>query len=123
MSGGTRAPLAADFPAVDAGKVFGVGFNASGQVVMGAGQTGIMGVLVLTKKMNAGDIVDVMRSGEITEFDLAPQAIGVAGTAYEAAAATGVVSTLEGAVATDTFIGHTVEAGRLVVNVIPKVGV
>ena len=47
--GGFRAPLAANFPSADLEKIFGVGLNASGQVVKGAGASGIVGVLVLTK--------------------------------------------------------------------------
>lgn len=107
VSGGFRAPLAADWLSGDVNTVFGVGLDVNGRVVKGAGQTGVIGVLVLTKVRKAGDIVDVMTDGEVVEFTP-----GVAGTVYFAAAAGGVVSTTN----TGTRLGHTVEATRLVVR-------
>lgn len=108
-AGGFRAPLAADWLPADIGKAFGVGLNANGQVVKGAGNTGILAVLVLTKAYKAGQIVDSMTDGEIVEFG------GTAGTVYFAATTTGVVSTTN----TGIRVGHTVEGGRLVVRVTP----
>lgn len=108
FGGGFRAPLAADFPTADHGKIFGVGLNASGQVVKGAGVTGILGLLILTSRKRATEIVDVMTNGEIVEAAL------TAGTVYFADATTGVL----GATGTGkTRSGFTVEADRLVVRV------
>jgi hypothetical protein len=113
-AGGFRAPLAADQVKTN-GNVggatgpLGVGLNASGQVVLGQGNTGIVGVLVLTEDKKAGDIVDVMTAGEITDIT------GTAGTTYTANTTTGVVSTAA-ASATQIRVGHTVEAGRLIVR-------
>lgn len=107
ISGGFRAPLAADFAAGNVEIPHGVGLNANGQVVLGGGNTGVKGVLVLTGPKNAGDVVDVMTDGEMVEAGL------TAGTNYYAAVASGNVGTTN----TDTYVGHTVEADRLIVRV------
>lgn len=104
-AGGFRAPLAANFASGNLSVPKGVGLDATGKVVIGAGQTGVVGILILTKVRNAGDIVDVMTDGEIVEFS------GVAGTVYYSAA-DGTISTTN----TGTRLGHTVEATRLVVR-------
>jgi hypothetical protein len=106
VSGGTRAALAADY--TGSANAVGVGLNSSGRVVPGAGQTGVIGVICQPKNKKAGDIVDVMRSGEIVEF------AGAAGTVYTADTTTGAIAT-SAASATKTPIGYTVEATRLVV--------
>ncbi|ARW57101.1 hypothetical protein SEA_RIPARIAN_15 [Mycobacterium phage Riparian] len=67
-NGGYRAPLASDFSASNRERLLGVGHDAQGRVVIGAGVSGITGVLVLTKARKAGEIIDVMTSGEIVEF-------------------------------------------------------
>jgi hypothetical protein len=107
ISGGFRAPLDANWGQALVGVPTGVGLNANGRIVAGAGNTGVLGVLVIDSVKNAGDIVDTMTSGEIVDVaDLD------AGTAYFAATADGVVSDVN----TGTAIGHTVEATRLVVR-------
>jgi len=117
--GGFRAPLAVAWDAADAGKPYGVGINGQGAIVKGAGTSGIVGVLILTKAYPAGTVVDVMKFGEITEF--APTATapgtgsGAAGTEYYAAAATGVISSATAA--GSQYVGHTVEASRLIAAV------
>lgn len=106
VSGGFRAPLNADWADGDVGLAFGVGLNASGRVVKGAGQSGVRAVLVVDAKgYKAGDIVDCMTQGEIVEVAL------VAGTRYVANTGTGVLAT-----ATGTEVGYTVEATRLIVR-------
>lgn len=109
-AGGFRAPLAADWLDADIKKVFGVGLNASGQVVKGAGNSGFVGVIVLTKALDAGDIVDIMTNGEIVDFT------GVAGTKYFADATTGVVNATSAA--GKQLVGWTVQASRLVVRTV-----
>lgn len=105
-AGGFRAALAADW-AYD-GTPFGVGLNASGQVVKGSGNSGMVGVLIVPQALKAGDIVDIMTNGEIVAFG------GVAGTRYFANATTGVISSTS---ATGAFrVGATVKADRLVVR-------
>lgn len=110
--GGFRAPLAADF-STPLSTMRSVGLNASGQVVVGAGNTGLLGILILTKAMKAGDIVDVMTSGEIVEAGLA------AGTVYYLQGDGTVATTAPAAGAAGVRAGHTVEATRLVVRVSP----
>lgn len=111
--GGFRAPLAADQDATpggvgDSDAPIAVGLNSDGEVVPGEGNSGVVGVLCLTQSKRAGDIVDVMTDGDVVEFG------GTAGTAYFGATADGEIST--GSTG-DVYLGHTVEANRLVVRV------
>lgn len=125
ISGGFRAPLAADTPATSKTGNFnpiGVGLDVNGRVVPGAGNSGLKGVLVTTKNLKAGDVVDVMTDGEIVEF------AGVSGTSYWADGVTGVIAAGvaggaapaagAGTGAGSIRIGATVEATRLVVRVV-----
>ncbi|QFG08155.1 minor capsid protein [Gordonia phage GretelLyn] len=108
-SNGFRAILNADFTDdTKFGVPLGVGLNANGLLVIGAGQTGIVGVMILGKKKKAGAAVDTMTSGEITGF------AGAAGTKYFADASTGEISATDGA--GKTFVGFTAEADRLIVR-------
>lgn len=115
ISGGFRAPLNADWLDADVAVPVGVGLNANGRVVKGAGNTGgPTGVLVVDARgKKAGEIVDVMTHGEIVDnTGLA------AGTTYFVTDAAGVVeAAVPAAGANKTKIGHTVEAQRLVVRV------
>lgn len=127
-TGGFRAPLAADFGtggnAADLGKVWAVGLDANGRVVKGAGQSGIVGVLILTTEKYALDVVDVMTHGEIvdinpvTPFDgftaATVAAATLAGTKYYAVPGTGLIDSTATA---NRAIGYTVEKSRLVVRV------
>lgn len=106
--GGFRAPLAAAWDAADAGVPTGVGLDANGRIVAGAGNTGVIAVLVLDAATPAGTVVDPMTDGEIVDCEDLD-----AGTAYYAATADGVVSDTD----TGIYVGHTVEAARLVVRV------
>lgn len=113
--GGFRAPLAADFDPADVEKLIGVGLDANGRVVKGAGNTGIRGVLVLTMARKAGEVIDVMTDGEIVEFEGAGGVPGKdlakAGTNYSVSAAGAIA---EGT--TGTYVGCTVQNHRLVVR-------
>jgi hypothetical protein len=108
ISGGFRAPLAAAVTSDDVGKPLAVGLDANGRVVVGAGNSGVLGVYVADEPKAAGDVADCMTAGEIVEV-----ASLAAGTAYYGASADGAVSTTN----TGTYLGHTVEATRLVVRV------
>lgn len=120
-TGGFRAPLAADWLPADINKLLGVGMNATGEIVIGAGTSGIVGVLVLTKARKAGEIIDTMTDGEIVEFGLTSgEPVSTPGTVYYVTAATGVVSA--GAGAGKVRVGHTVEKDRLIVRFDPEVG-
>jgi hypothetical protein len=108
ISGGFRAKLAANTTA--AATPIGVGLNANGEVVAGAGVTGVLGVLSLTKNKLAGDVIDVMTAGEMVDI-----AGMTAGDVITANTTTGVLSDTA-ASATQTPVGFTVEATRLVVR-------
>jgi len=113
ISGGTRGVLAADL-AKNGGvnqNGIGVGVNSSGLIVPGAGNTGVIGVLVVTRDMKAGDTVDVMSHGDCVE---ATSAL-TAGTVITADTTTGALG-VTAASATKTPIGYMMEAGRLVVR-------
>lgn len=111
IAGGFRGLLAANYTGATA--VIGVGIDASGHVVVGAGQTGIVGVINSPLDKKAGAVIDVMTSGEIVEMGL------VAGTVYTANTTTGVVSSAA-ASATQKVVGFTVEGGRLIVRMLPN---
>lgn len=111
ISGGFRAPLNAAY--TGAAAPIGVGLNSSGRVVAGAGQTGIIGVVCCPYDKAAGDIIDVMTSGELVELG------GSAGTVYTANTTTGAV-TSGAASATQIVVGFTVEADRLIVRITPE---
>lgn len=109
--GSFRAPLNADLAAGAA--PLGVGINSSGRVVVGAGQTGVVGVVVNPYAKKAGDIIDVLKLGQLVEFG------GAAATIYTANTTTGVISN-GAASATQKVIGFTVEADRLIIDVGPN---
>lgn len=114
ISGGFRAPLAAAWGDSLVGVPTGVGLNASGRIVAGAGNTGVLGVLVIDSAKAAGDIVDTMTAGEIVDLDTDDFA---AGTVYYAADADGTLgATAPAAGVNDARVGHTVEETRLVVR-------
>jgi len=107
--GVTRGILAADIVQADWNKPIPVGINASGLVVKGAGQSGVIGVVVCDKtNYKAGRPCDIFGNGS----ELVGCANLVAGQKYYSDAA-GVVSTT----ATGTYLGYTVEADRLIVMV------
>lgn len=134
ISGGFRGRLNAALTLTDGsiGPV-GVSLNASGRVVVGTGgQSGLVGILVKNVARGpvgqwgtsmqggtpnayapigaqAGDVVDIMTSGEIVDLDVDDFP---AGTKFYSDAA-GVISSTN----TGTPIGYTVEAGRLIVRV------
>jgi hypothetical protein len=116
--GNTRARLAADWVAAD-GVPIGVGLDATGKVVVGAGTTGIVGIVVLVKEnKKAGDTVDIMTAGDIVECPSVAAAFA-AGTIITANTTTGVLSVTVPS-ATQAYVGFTVEAGRLVVRQIGR---
>ena len=107
ISGGFRAQLNANYTTPEV--ALGVGLNASGRIVPGNSATGIKGVICMGRAMRAGEVIDAMTDGEIVEVPTIP-----GGTNVYAAAADGALTTTA---AGNTYVGHTVEAGRLVVRV------
>lgn len=91
---GFRARVAVDYPDADLGKIFGCGINSAGNVVKGAGQTGIIGIMVVTQKpgrvgpLREVAVIDVMTNGCVTDFGPSDQLsipgvnFGAAGTRY-----------------------------------------
>lgn len=130
--GNYRANLAAALPPQFVEHLVAVGHDADGRVVWGGGQTGITGVICLTKAYPAGKRIDVHTNGEVVEFGPNDHTaendsgtakpgvdLGEAGTVY--------YGNTDGTV-TDTpgvgsvRIGHTVEPHRLILRVSPQVG-
>lgn len=109
-----RARLAANWLAADIGVIVGVGLDASGRIVKGAGNTGVVGVLVLSKVRNAGEAVDILKRGEVVGgAQVIVGTAAVAGTSYNISAAGVVTATAAGVQGT---LGHTVEIDRFVVD-------
>ncbi len=112
--GGFRAPIGFNTTAAQMGVAFGVGLDVNGRVQLGGANTGIKGVMVNTSAKSVGDIVDIMTFGELVEFP------GVPGTNYFSVLADGTITTAADTGGTtpipNTFVGHTVEATRLVVR-------
>jgi hypothetical protein len=108
-AGAHRAPLGVAWLAADLNKIFGVGLNSSGQLVKGAGTSGVIGVLVLDKAKAVGEIVDYMNAGEIVEAALSDGTTAIAaGVAVYVVPGTGLLSV---ASTGNIKIGHTAEGG------------
>lgn len=112
--GSFRGRLAANWLAADVGVIVGVGFDANGRVVKGAGNTGVVGVVCLSKVRNAGEAIDVVKRGEaVGGAQVIVGTAALAGTSYSISA-TGVV-TAEAA-GTRGTLGLTAEKDRLIVD-------
>lgn len=98
ISGGFRGKLKAALvvaTAADKEKLFGVSIEAAtGLLVLGGAATAIVGVINVRESKAAGDIVDVMTSGEITDFYFLNDGTTatVLGTAYYADNVTGALT-------------------------------
>jgi hypothetical protein len=108
--GTTRARLNADWLAADVGEVIGVGLNASGRVVKGAGNTGCIGVLVMSQVRNAGHPVDILKFCEIVGGS---GALAVAGTSFNISNAGVIAAAAAGA---SGNLGHSIEADRIYIS-------
>ena len=113
VSGGFRAPLAALIAVADKDKVFAVALNTSGQVVRTGITTAIQGVICPTKAMAAGDMIDVMTSGEIVEATM------TVGTAFTAGVPVygHADGTVNGTVTASRVVGNMVELDRMIVRI------
>lgn len=114
-----------------ANQVLAVGHNSNGAVVVGGGQTGVCGLMIIPVGVDihgelldgginnmAGDPTDVGAHGEITNFT----PFAASGTAPAAAAGTNYYGHPDGSVLPSTaagalYVGHTAEATRLIVDV------
>lgn len=122
INGGFRAPIAADltlaaFTALQTGNPVGCTLNSSGLVVVGGpasplGDGDICGLLVITRTMRAGQIVDLMTDGEIVEM-----AGQVAGDTVWIANTTGLLDSTPPVLGSNKVrAGRVVEATRLIVR-------
>lgn len=125
--GGFRAKLNAAWNSTsgptgvtDLNRVLVVGINGSGRVVKAAAAVDCVGVIVLTGPKEAGDPVDVMTAGEIVEIDGDDFQGGAAPTAgqkvYYDATASRLTTTAPADATVGFYVGHMVEATRLVVR-------
>lgn len=104
--GVVRALIATDLLLADYDTVIAVGLDSSGKVVKGAGQTGIIGVVIPGSTVHrAGQVADIFKLGDVVEC-----AGLTAGTKYYATSAGVLTSTAT----SNTYVGFTVEADRLV---------
>jgi hypothetical protein len=94
-----------------------VGINASGKVVLGASQSGIVGIAIFDRtNYRAGRRVDIFKLGEvILTNDTAGNDLLLAGTAYTANTTTGII-TSAAASATQIAIGYTQENDRFIIK-------
>ena len=113
VSGGFRAPLAALIAVTDKDKVFAVALDNTGKVVRTGITTAIIGVICPTKAMAAGDVIDVMTSGEIVE------ATFTVGTAFTAGAPVygHADGTVNATVTASKLLGNMVELDRMIIRV------
>ncbi len=88
ISGGFRGKLKAALAvstAADREKIFGVSVEAAtGLLILGGAATAIVGIINVRESKAAGDIVDVMTSGELANFNFLNDGVTatVLGTAY-----------------------------------------
>lgn len=113
-SGTHRARLASAWLAADVGVIVGVGLDANGRIVKGAGNTGVIGVVCLSKVRNAGHPVDILKRAELVGgAQVIVGTAAVAGTSY-AISATGVVTATAAGVRGS--LGFTAEVDRFIVD-------
>lgn len=109
-----RGRLAVDWLAADVGEIIGVGFNASGLIVKGAGTTGVIGVMILSEVKRAGRAVDAVKRGEaVGGVNIVPATAAIAGRSYSIGATGTKTATVDGVRGT---LGFTAEADRLIVD-------
>lgn len=130
IANGFRAHIAADYPDANLGKIYGVGLDSTGKVVIGAGTSGIVGILVVTEKpgvvgpLRQVSRVDIMTHGCVTDFgetaDTPGVDFGTAGTQYFSDDEGNITKTAP-TTAGDKYwvVGTTVEPDRLEVNFNP----
>jgi hypothetical protein len=112
-SGTHRARLEAAWLAADVGEIVGVSLNASGRVVKGAGNTGVIGVLCMSQVRPAGHPVDIIKIGELVGGTQIAGGAAVAGTSYSITAAGVIAATAAGVPGN---LGYTTEVDRFVVD-------
>lgn len=94
-----------------------VGIDSAGKTVLGAGQSGIVGIAIFDRtNYRAGRRVDIFKLGEIIlSNDASGNDLLAAGTRYTANTTTGVVSNAAASV-TQIAVGYTQENDRFVIQ-------
>lgn len=108
-----RGQLAAAWLAADIGVVTGVGRDANGKVVKGAGNTGVVGVVALGEAYPAGKQIDILTHAEVVGGANLGAGAAVAGTSYTISNAGVIAATAAGV---SGNLGHTETADRLVIR-------
>lgn len=109
-----RVRLEADWLDADVGIARGVGINASGRAVKGAGATGIKGIVALGKARKARHPIDPMTSGELLDItDDEVTGTLAAGINIYCVPADGTLTTTATG---NTYVGFMVEIDRLIVR-------
>lgn len=128
ITGGSRGRLNAAWTATsgpsgttDLFRVTGVALNGSGRVVKATTALGCIGVFIAHGAKAAGEVIDIMRNGEIVELaalDLQANTAPVVGTIYYVDLTNGLLTaTAPGAGVNAAKVGYTTDdATRLVVN-------
>jgi hypothetical protein len=134
--GNPRGMLAADIDlATEANKVLATGLNSVGAIVIGAGVTGVLGLMIVPVGIDmngnllsggintqAGDPNDIGKHGEITSFSPWDATADADADPLTPTASTRYYGHPDGSVLAATgpgavYVGHTVEADRLIVDV------
>lgn len=127
ISGGFRAKVNAAWNATsgptgvtDLNRILVVELNGSGRLIKSTNPLNACGIVIVTKPLVAGDVVDVMTDGEVVELDGADIQGGVAATAGTRLLLDVTASRLGAATpaaGVNAFVvGRVVEATRLVVR-------
>lgn len=110
--GGFRAPLAEDMTEGQVDTILGVGLDTNGRVVIGDGETGVVGVMVMPRMLKAREIADIMTAGDVVDLD------GLNAGEVVHSAGDGTVSATDGAGTTRVgFVVGDFNGPRLVVRV------
>jgi len=115
-----RIRLAAAWPSSDQGLLYGVGLDATGKAVKGAGTSGIIAVVCLAGPGAAlGDMVDAMTHGEIADFHFLNDGTTatIAGTVYYLDATTGIPTVTATANKKMGYLLEKTVHDRLIVNI------
>jgi hypothetical protein len=125
LSGGFRGKLKVALPvatALDKERIFGVSIEAAtGLVVLGGAVANVRGIINVRESKAAGDVVDVMTSGEIIDafFLNDGTTATVLGSIYYIDAATGAITASAAAGANKQFgfrVVDTPDKGRIIVR-------
>lgn len=115
--GVVRGTLLADLVQANWNHMRAVGIDSAGKVVLGAGQSGIVGIVIVDRtNYRAGSRCDIFKLGEvILNNDTSGNDLLVAGTRYTANTTTGVITSAAASV-TQIAIGYTIETDRFVLQ-------